>query len=63
MDEIKKAHENYLKQRHESILNYNVKYEYDVEFSKHDRGELTLDEFEKMVENDTLFANKWLSKK
>jgi hypothetical protein len=62
MDEIKKAHENYLKQRQESILHYDVKYEYDPNFFAYDKGNLTLDEFIKVSEKDQTFANKWIIK-
>ena len=62
MDEIKKAHENYLNQRRESILHYNVKYEYDHNFSSYDRGDLTLDGFIKETEKNHIFANKWITK-
>ena len=63
MDEIKKAHENYLNKRRESILHYDVKYEYDPNFSIYDKGNLTLDGFIKASEKDQSFANKWCSKK
>jgi hypothetical protein len=62
MDEIKKAHENYLNQRRESILHYDVKYEYDPNFSAYDKGNLTLEDFIKAAEKDLAFSKKWITK-
>ncbi len=59
LEKFKPAYEQYVKERHEFLLEYSVKYEWQNKDSIHDKGPITLEQFVNYLKDDMAFADKW----